>query len=45
MGLVLRKQGKKYECGVCNVDMMIESERKKRMELNEMVNVLIAELV
>ena len=29
---------------MCKLEMKIESERKKRMELNEIVNVLVAEL-
>ena len=43
VGLVLRKQRKNYECGMCNLEMMFEGERKKRMELNEFVNVVVAE--
>ena len=35
--LVLRKLEKKYECGMCKLEMMIESKRKKRIELNEIV--------
>ena len=26
---------KEYECGMCKLEMMIEDEWKKRMELNE----------
>ena len=37
-------RNKKYECGMCRLEMMIESERKKRMELDAIVNVLLAEL-
>ena len=33
-----------YECGMCRLEMKIENERRKRMELNEIVNVLVAEL-
>ena len=29
---------------MCKLEMMIEGERKKRMEMNEKVNVLVAEL-
>ena len=39
VGLVLRKLRKKYECGIFKLEMMIEGERKKRVELNERVNV------
>ena len=41
--LVLRKLGIKYE-SMCKLEMMIESEGRKRMELNEIVNVLVVEL-
>ena len=34
---------KEYECGMCKLEMMFEGERKKRMELNEFVNVVVAE--
>ena len=32
---------KEYECGICKLEKMIESERKKRMEEND---VLVTEL-
>ena len=35
---------KEYECGICKLEKMIESERKKRMELEEKVDVLVDEL-
>ena len=28
------REKKEYECGMCKLEMMIESERKKRVELN-----------
>ena len=37
-------RGKEYTCGMCKLEMIIEDERKKRMELDEKVNVLGAEL-
>ena len=37
-------RNKEYECGMCKLEMMIESEKRKRMELNEIVNVLVGEL-
>ena len=33
-----------YEFGMCKLEMMIEGETKKRMELDEKVNVLVAKL-
>ena len=33
---------KEYECGMCKLEMMIEGERMRRMELNGKVNVLVA---
>ena len=39
--LVLMKLG---ENSMCKLEMMIESERKRRMQLDEKVNVLIVEL-
>ena len=40
------KEAKKkdYECGMCKLEMMIEAERKKTMELNELINIVVAEL-
>ena len=35
---------KKYECGMCKLEKVIEGERKKRMEIEEKVNVLVTEL-
>ena len=35
---------KEYECGMCKLEKVIEGERKKRMEIEETVNVLVAEL-
>ena len=35
---------KEYECGMCKLEMMTEGERKKRMNLNELVNFVVAEL-
>ena len=37
-----RRKG--YECGICKLEKMIESKRKKRMEPDEKVDVLVAEL-
>ena len=31
-------------CGMCKLEMIIEGERKKRMELDETGNVLVAEV-
>ena len=31
-------------CGMCKLEMIIEDERKKRMELDEKADVLVAEL-
>ena len=45
--IVERKLGEKSRsvvCGTCKLEMMIESRRKKRMELDEKVDVLVAEL-
>ena len=48
MALIIRKLGKKkYELGMCKLEMMIESERKERLQrrkLNKRVNVLADEL-
>ena len=35
---------KEYEYWLYKLEMMIESERKKRMELNKIFNVLVVEL-
>ena len=35
---------KEYECGMCKLEKGIEDGRKKRMEIKEKVNVLVAEL-
>ena len=37
-------RNKEYECGMCKLEMVIESERRKRMELDAIVNVLLAEI-
>ena len=42
MVLVLKKS--EYECSMCKLEMMIEGEREKRMEIDEKVNVLVTEL-
>ena len=41
--LILRKV-EEYKYGMRKVEIMIEKERRKRMELNEIVNVLVVEL-
>ena len=40
------KKAKKkfYALGMCNLEMVIEGERKTRMELKELVNVVVSEL-
>ena len=40
----MEARNKEYECRMCRSEMIIESERRKRMELDEIVNVLSAEL-
>ena len=37
-------RNKEYECGMHKLEMMIESERRKIIKLNEIVNVLVVEL-
>ena len=44
MVLVLRKLRKNCECGTWKLEMMIEGERMKRMELNVKFDVLVSEL-
>ena len=42
---MLRKLGeKKYECDMWNLEKVIKGEKKKRMEIDEKVNVLVAEI-
>ena len=43
-GFSFKEAKKKTVWGMGNLEMMIEGERKKRMELNELVNVVVAEL-
>ena len=38
------RKKKEYTCGICKVEMMFEGERKKRIELNDIVNGIVAEL-
>ena len=42
--LIKEARRKEYGCGICTLEKMIESERKKRMELHEKIDVLVAEL-
>ena len=35
---------KEYEYGMCKLEIIIKCKSKKRMELSEIVNVLVAEL-
>ena len=37
-------RNKELQCGMCKLEVMIQSERRKRMELKELVNVLMVEL-